>query len=202
MPNVSIRLAVCATAFLLPGVLMAQTPASSAPAAQVPKPSSAPAGAKAADAANPAPSAGKAPASAAPAASPGREGTPRSSRRVRTGDAPKDASAAGGAKAAPANPGSAPGGAAAQNRGSRNEANAGKPKEVGMQRAFADLQTTGEFDAYKDKAKSVKTVGECKALMEETRKQLEPRAKAQQKPINVDIDKTCAIAKERRGLTG
>lgn len=69
-----------------------------------------------------------------------------------------------------------------------------------MNRAFFDLQTNEEFEAYRTKARAVKSVSECKALMEATKKQLEPRAKAQQKSVDVDIGKTCETMKERRHL--
>lgn len=190
MPTASLRLALLATAFALPGVLLAQAPApaaSPAPSASAPpKGPSAPKASKSATPATPATAAaGAAPSGAATGAAP----SGGSKRNKSSSNAQGAAGATGSAGGAPA-------------KSARSKEPSGPPKTVGMQRAFADLQTNAEFEAYRDKAQAVKTVGECKTLMEETKKQLEPRAKAQNKPLNVDIDKACSTAKERKGLTG
>lgn len=199
MPTASLRLALFATAFALPGVLLAQAPAPAAPPA--PSASAPPKG----------PSGPAVSKSATPAAS--TTGTPGAAP---AGSAPTGAASTGAAT------GTAPSGTGKRNRSSSNTQGAsagatgtagGAPTKStgkkyapptlggGMGRAFADLQTTAELDAYRDKVRAVKSVSECKTLMEDTKKQLEPRAKAQNKTISVDIDKACATAKERRGLS-
>lgn len=77
----------------------------------------------------------------------------------------------------------------------------GSKRPAGMGRAFKDLQTQEEFTAYSAKVKNVKTVGECKALLETTRKELEPRAKAENKPISINPTEICDSAKSRGRLT-
>jgi hypothetical protein len=183
MQNLSIRLATLAMALLLPGALMAQSPSTTGKA-------------PGAAAAAPAASAGAPAAPAAQGSAPSDKEKKRKSRRVTTGSGQQGTAPAGAASAASASPGVAP--APDEKRADRKPMPA---KEVGVQRAFADFQSDREFDAYKDKVKAVKTVGECKALMGETLKQIEPRAKAQQKTLEVDIDKACAKAKEFRGWT-
>ena len=215
MPTASLRLALLATAFALPGVVLAQAPAPSAaqaPAASVPpKGASAPSMSKSAN--PPATNAAKASAAPAGAASSAAPSAPATAAPA--AQASGDANARGGKKSkssksatgAPGATGTANAVPAAANgspppKSARAKEGTSGGKTVGMQRAFADLQTTGEFNTYRDKAQAVKTVDECRSLMEDTRKQLESRAKAQNKPINVDIDKACATAKERKGLTG
>lgn len=77
-----------------------------------------------------------------------------------------------------------------------------RPHGGGMQRAFSSFQTKEELAAYREKVRAIKTVSECKTLMESTRKALEPKAKEQNKTIDVDIDKICNTGKERGRLTG
>jgi hypothetical protein len=84
-------------------------------------------------------------------------------------------------------------------RGSRKGKGGKRP--AGMGRAFKDLQTQEEYAAYSAKVKSVKTYGECKALLETTRKELEPRAKAENKPITINPTEICDSAKSRGRLT-
>ena len=90
-----------------------------------------------------------------------------------------------------------PGGA---DQGSR-KGKGGKKRPAGMGRAFKDLQTQEEYAAYSVKVKNVKTYGECKALLETTRKELEPRAKAENKPITINPTEICDSAKSRGRLT-
>lgn len=66
-----------------------------------------------------------------------------------------------------------------------------------MGRAFEDLQTKEEFTAYQAKAREVKTYSECKALLESTKKELEPRAKAENKPITANPTEICDKVKAR-----
>jgi hypothetical protein len=84
------------------------------------------------------------------------------------------------------------------------EAGSGKGKgkrPAGMGRAFTNLQTQEEYAAYSAKARNVKTHGECKALLETTMKELEPRAKAENKPISVNPTEICDSAKARGRVT-
>ena len=84
------------------------------------------------------------------------------------------------------------------------EAGSGKGKgkrPAGMGRAFTNLQTQEEYAAYSAKAKNVKTHGECKALLETTMKELEPRAKAENKPMSVNPTEICDSAKARGRVT-
>ena len=84
------------------------------------------------------------------------------------------------------------------------EAGSGKGKgkrPAGMGRAFTNLQTQEEYAAYSAKARNVKTHGECKALLETTMKELEPRAKAENKPMSVNPTEICDSAKARGRLT-
>ena len=76
----------------------------------------------------------------------------------------------------------------------------GGNRPIGMGRAFQDLQTKEEFTAYSAKAKAVKTTSECKALLESTKKELEPRAKAENKTIAVNTTEICDKAKSRGRL--
>lgn len=87
----------------------------------------------------------------------------------------------------------------AKARGDRDTKAGGKG---GMQRAFRELQTPEEFSAYQAKAKNVKTVAQCQALIDGTKKELEPRAAAQSKKIEVDSGDICNRAKERGRLEG
>ena len=116
------------------------------------------------------------------------------------GAAPKQSQSgaqAGAANAAGAGTaGQPPGGA---EKGSRKSKGSQRP--AGMGRAFRDLQTQEEYAAYSAKAKNVKTYGECKALLETTRKELEPRAKAENKPISINPTEICDSAKSRGRLT-
>jgi hypothetical protein len=83
------------------------------------------------------------------------------------------------------------------------QAGSGKGKRpAGMGRAFTNLQTQEEYAAYAAKARNVKTHGECKALLETTMKELEPRAKAENKPMSVNPTAICDSAKARGRVTG
>ena len=76
------------------------------------------------------------------------------------------------------------------------------PRPMGMGRAFKNLQTQEELAAYSVKAKAVKTYAECRTLLETTKKELEPRAKAENKPMTVNPTEICDKAKERGRFTG
>lgn len=211
MSTVSIRVATLATILALPGALYAQAPAPAATPAAPPAASTPPSGAAAARPENPPgmtpPAADQASgAQGAPNASGAQgatgDGSGQNRRKRRHGNfmpANPDAT--------PVLPGQAPtasGGASAQGAGSRTVKADGAHRvpSGGMQRAFQSFQTKEESYAYRDKVKAVKTVSECKALLESTRKEMEPRAKAQNKTINVDIDGICNASKERGRLTG
>ena len=114
------------------------------------------------------------------------------------GGAPRQSQsgAQAGAANAAGTPGQPPAGA---EKGSRKSKGSKRP--AGMGRAFRDLQTQEEYAAYSAKAKNVKTFGECKALLETTRKELEPRAKAENKPISINPTEICDSAKSRGRLT-
>jgi hypothetical protein len=85
-------------------------------------------------------------------------------------------------------------------KGGGKKKSANRP--IGMGRAFQDLQTKEEFTAYSAKVKAVKTYSECKALIETTKKELEPRAKAENKPMTVNATEMCDKAKARGRLKG
>lgn len=112
------------------------------------------------------------------------------------GQSPKQSRAQAGAVNAAGAAGQPPGGA---DKGSRKGKGGKRP--AGMGRAFRDLQTQEEYAAYMVKVKSVKTHGECKGLLETTRKELEPRAKAENKPISINPTEICDSAKSRGRLT-
>ncbi len=126
-----------------------------------------------------------------PGQSPKGQGAPggQGGNAKRTPWQPQSGAQAGGASAA----GQPPGGVVA---------GSGKGKRpAGMGRAFKDLQTQEEYAAYSAKARNVKTHGECKVLLETTRKELEPRAKAENKPISINPTEICDSAKSRGRLT-
>lgn len=75
------------------------------------------------------------------------------------------------------------------------------PRPMGMGRAFKNLQTQDELAAYSVKAKAVKTYSECRTLLETTKQELEPRAKAENKPMTVNPTEICDKAKQRGRLT-
>ncbi len=110
--------------------------------------------------------------------------------------------------ATPVLPGGSPSGAAnaSGTTGDRPKGTGGgarpRPHGGGMGRAFEGYQTKEELAAYREKVRALKTVSECQALMESTRKEMEPRAKAQNKTIDVDIAKICETSKERGRLKG
>jgi hypothetical protein len=113
------------------------------------------------------------------------------------GQSPKQSGTQAGAVNAAGAASQPPGGA---DKGSR-KGKGGKKRPAGMGRAFKDLQTQEEYAAYSAKVKSVKTYGECKSLLETTRKELEPRAKAENKPISINPTEICDSAKSRGRLT-
>jgi hypothetical protein len=119
-------------------------------------------------------------------------------RSGQAGGAPRQSQSGAQAGAANAAGTSGPPPAGAE-KGSRKGKGGKRP--AGMGRAFRDLQTQEEFAAYSAKVKNVKTYGECKALLETTRKELEPRAKAENKPISINPTEICDSAKSRGRLT-
>ena len=72
----------------------------------------------------------------------------------------------------------------------------------GMGKAFQDFQTKEELAAYTTKVHAVKTYDECKSLLETTKKELEPRAKAENKTINVNPTEICDRVKARGRVKG
>jgi hypothetical protein len=71
-----------------------------------------------------------------------------------------------------------------------------------LQNAYADLMTPEEMAAHRAKVKKTKTYAECKTLFEATGKDMEARAKAQNKPISATPTEICDKARERGRLTG
>jgi hypothetical protein len=100
-------------------------------------------------------------------------------------------------------PSAAPAGAQAakteRNRERRPE-NTGNTRQ--LQNAYADLMTPEEMAAHRAKVKKTKTYAECKALFEATDKEMEVRAKAQNKTVKATPAEICDRAKERGRLTG
>ena len=62
--------------------------------------------------------------------------------------------------------------------------------------------TPEEMVAHQAKVKQTKTYAECKALFEATGKEMEARAKAQNKTVKSTPTELCDSAKERGRLTG
>jgi len=71
-----------------------------------------------------------------------------------------------------------------------------------LQNAYADLMTPEELAAHRAKVKKTKTYAECKALFEATGKDMEARAKAQNKTVKATPTELCDKAKERGRVTG
>jgi leucyl aminopeptidase len=71
-----------------------------------------------------------------------------------------------------------------------------------LQNAYADLMTPEELAAHRAKVKKTKTYAECKALFDATGKDMEARAKAQNKTVKATPTEICDKAKERGRLTG
>jgi hypothetical protein len=88
--------------------------------------------------------------------------------------------------------------AARRERGDKGDAPIGRQ----LQNAYADLMTPEEMAAHRSKVKQTKTYADCKTLFEATGKQMEARAKAQNKEIKASPTEICDKAKERGRLTG
>ena len=71
-----------------------------------------------------------------------------------------------------------------------------------LQRAYADLMTPEELKAHRAKVKQTRTYAECKALFEATGKEMDARAKAQNKTVKNTPTEICDSAKESGRLTG
>lgn len=219
------RAALAATMIASGVAAFAQAPAPAASASPAPTSSGTqPAGAvpatasSAAPAAQPAAPATPQPASGAPSsgkarpprgAQNGASGSPRGPQAGGTNAATSQAAGPDGSgkqyrrgnNYAPSNPDASPvlpGQAPKPTAGGKRKPQGGQ----GMARAFADVQTNEEFEAYSAKVKAVKTVDECKALMESTKKELEPRAAAEKKPLTVDPTEVCNRAKSRGRISG
>jgi hypothetical protein len=142
---------------------------------------------------------GQSPTAGTSGAKSGTGGT--SSAKTGTGGTSSAKTGTGGtssAKSGAATDASGTGRTTAKAEGSRNRSG----WRGGMQRAFLDYQTKEEFGVYKEKATAVKTYDECKSLLESTKKDLEPRAKAQNKAIDVNPTAVCDRAESNGRLTG
>ena len=71
-----------------------------------------------------------------------------------------------------------------------------------LQTAYADLMTPEEMAVHKKKVKQTKTYAECKTLFDATGKDMEARAKAQNKTVKATPTELCDKAKERGRVTG
>lgn len=113
-------------------------------------------------------------------------------------------SAQGAASGAPQGQGAAPqsGKGGGRPPGGKNAGKGKSGQGAGMGKAFQDFQTKEEMDAYTAKVRAVKTYDECKSLLETTKKDLEPRAKAENKTINVNPAEVCDRAKTRGRVKG
>lgn len=101
-------------------------------------------------------------------------------------------------------PGAAPPGGAQAAKPQRAER---RPNDTGgsgrqLQNAYADLMTPEEMAAHRAKVKQTKTYAECKSLFEATGKDMEARAKSQNKTVKANPTEICDRAKERGRLTG
>jgi hypothetical protein len=149
---------------------------------------------------------------AAPATTPAPAATPKSgtstSKSSQGGTSKRGTSPSGKA------PTGTPGVAAVPGTSSSGSAKAGKDrskeahaKSEGLetrqlQTAYADLMTPEEMAAHKKKVKQTKTYAECKTLFDATGKDMEARAKAQNKTVKATSTEICDKAKERGRITG
>jgi len=69
-----------------------------------------------------------------------------------------------------------------------------------LQQLYAGVMTEDEKIAYRNKVREVKTYDQCKALLEETHKAMEPRAKAKGTSIAQSPTEACDQAKARGRL--
>jgi len=172
----------------LAGAVHAQAPA--APSTQPPTPAPAATAPAAAPATTPAPAA--APKSGTPA-SKGQGGT---TKRATT---PTGKAAPTGTPGIAAVPGASPSGSAKPRR------ETAKPEGLEtrqLQTAYAELMTPEEMIAHKKKVKQTKTYAECRTLFDATGKDMEARAKAQNKTVKATPTELCDKAKERGRVTG
>ena len=115
--------------------------------------------------------------------------------------AAKEAAAAKGAAGAATGTGAAQppaDGAARSAKGGRQSGPVGRS----LQNAYADLMTPEEQAAHRTKVKAMKTYDECRSLFEATNKEMEVRAKAQNKTLKASPAELCDRAKERGRVTG
>ena len=89
-------------------------------------------------------------------------------------------------------------GAARSAKGGRQSGPVGRS----LQNAYADLMTPEEQAAHRTKVKAMKTYDECRSLFEATNKEMEVRAKAQNKTLKASPAELCDRAKERGRVTG
>ena len=208
--TVPFRFLAAGASIALASVAFAQAPAT--PAAPT-TPRVTPPAAVAPQAAPPAAAAPQAPSAATPAA-PGTAAQERAKSRM-----PREASAPGAAGAPRAGtpragtvPGTAgttaaaaQGAGTAQKGGAKDDARVARreyQKGRGLQNVYADLMTPEELAAHRSKVKQTKTYAECKALFEATGKEMEARAKAQNKSVTSTPTELCDRAKERGRLAG
>jgi hypothetical protein len=134
--------------------------------------------------------------SAAPAAAPKASQAPATPAAPAT--APNSQRAPGKASAT-SGTGAAPSGGSASGKAPKS-AN-GEPRRQ-LQSLYASVMTAEEKDAYGKKVREVKTYDQCKALLEETNKAMEPRAKAQGTTIAQTPTEACDKAKARGRVKG
>ena len=156
----------------------------------------------------PAPATTPAPAtSAAPAATPtpAPAAAPATKDRANRGTSPTQAPTGNalprGTPGIAAVPGTASAGSQAA-KGERNHERRPEGSGRQLQNAYADLMTPEELAAHRAKVKKTKTYAECKALFEATDKEMEARAKAQNKTVKATPTEICDRAKERGRVTG
>ena len=183
MTSMNLRIALAAAAFVLAGPALAQSP--SAPATP------------------PAPAAKSTqPATPAGATAPSQDHRARPATGAK--DAPSGAAKGGpGGAAASTGAGQQPAGGAARTATPRPARQKGDQQAGrGLQNAYADVMTPEELVAHRTKVKSLKTYDDCRALFEATGKEMEVRAKAQNKPARPSPSELCDRAKERGRVTG
>jgi len=71
-----------------------------------------------------------------------------------------------------------------------------------LHKLYAGVMTDDEKSAYRNKVREVKTYDQCKALLEETNKVMEPRAKAKGEKIAQTPTEACDQAKARGRVKG
>ena len=127
----------------------------------------------------------------------------RASRRTTTAPTGKTGAPTGTPGIA-AVPGATPPGGAQAAKPQRMERRANDVGGSGrqLQNAYADLMTPEEMAAHRAKVKQTKTYAECKSLFEATGKDMEARAKSQNKTVKANPTEICDRAKERGRLTG